>query len=827
MNTDESNRWPFARKSLPSAGSSRSLANERPIGAKVARKVTFDTRPHSRIVTPAKPTRPPILLGRKTVHRQGDTSRAGRRPSTNNVTFLASSASTPRAKQPTRINANTPSNRRVSIITPTVPEPIHPHRPVVTKSSPITPYWHESDDKRAAELGRQRKDTSNKRAEPTRRWKYARKQIGQVEAVDNQRGSRSYFGRGLTIHRADGSDVEMMSTSDEDSDGAPPPHAGLLQAARKTVAKRRTATKSFAARKLPEEDEDMDIDDEDDEENNPAWSDNQDSAGPPTSDGEDSSEEREKVGEDEEEAEEELEIISISSDDEQIIEDDISPLDPIIDPTARAQTVLPVDGLPSELLQAIKPFLPQLSEQNLPMKVSHLRLAFERKCITHGVMTAKIVDEHVSFHAVYRCAVSTSTVSRDTDRQNNSYTVIFNSWKCPLCSFYGVFSTQQMLKSHLEWDHAEAKFLWDQGDEEHALRIILTFPEFAETTNDNFPNRPFIYAYPISGETTQIPILETDAPPAEPKPRIEDLESQRPSPLTEPPQSRSPTFSATPAPPSTRASSTSSFKFATRSPSPDSFSGSVPPSSRERSTTVSTISTTTTTWTPMQTPPPRNIRPRVSHPPSSSTRETTQRNFLPFPDLPPPPPYEDRLGPAARRPYLPASTPSFIREINERHRWENHYIHHSCRPQGETLFDFLGVLPLAPFGVMAWSVLDREEEIFESDDMRDENKVICALWARWIFLNRRKFIADFELGFLDFIDEYGWMIYWAAGWRALRYWLLILMANRYLNASQVANALKHYERNVQMDHWYAEDHGSIGGGGRDGDTENRDQSFEA
>ncbi|THU80129.1 hypothetical protein K435DRAFT_695247 [Dendrothele bispora CBS 962.96] len=92
--------------------------------------------------------------------------------------------------------------------------------------------------------------------------------------------------------------------------------------------------------------------------------------------------------------------------------------------------------------------------------------------------------------------------------------------------------------------------------------------------------------------------------------------------------------------------------------------------------------------------------------------------------------------------------------------------------------------------------------------MTDENKVICALWARWIFLNRRKFLADFEVGALDFIDEYCWMIYWAAGWRALRYLLLMLMANRFLKAEEVANVLKHYQRKIGMDFWYTDEYGS-------------------
>jgi hypothetical protein len=43
---------------------------------------------------------------------------------------------------------------------------------------------------------------------------------------------------------------------------------------------------------------------------------------------------------------------------------------------------------------------------------------------------------------------------------------------------------------------------------------------------------------------------------------------------------------------------------------------------------------------------------------------------------------------------------------------------------------------MEPFGVLAWYVIDNEEEIFECDDVRDEDKVMQALWGRWILLNR-------------------------------------------------------------------------------------------
>lgn len=62
----------------------------------------------------------------------------------------------------------------------------------------------------------------------------------------------------------------------------------------------------------------------------------------------------------------------------------------------------------------------------------------------------------------------------------------------------------------------------------------------------------------------------------------------------------------------------------------------------------------------------------------------------------------------------------------------------SSRPGGEQmLYDLMAGLSMKPFGVLAWSVIDREEELFELADTRDEDKVMQALWSRWIMLNRR------------------------------------------------------------------------------------------
>ncbi|KAJ7209505.1 hypothetical protein GGX14DRAFT_566020 [Mycena pura] len=147
---------------------------------------------------------------------------------------------------------------------------------------------------------------------------------------------------------------------------------------------------------------------------------------------------------------------------------------------------------------------------------------------------------------------------------------------------------------------------------------------------------------------------------------------------------------------------------------------------------------------------------------------------------PPSPP--NPFGPTARFPFLPAKS-----------EFGGPDLKYSVRFGGPKIYDLLGLLPMEPFGVQAWSVLDREEEIFESDDIPDEHKVMHALWARWIFSNRNSFITDYFNGAKEFIDEYWRMIRLAAGWDALRFWLVMLVTTRFLTGRHVMLLLKHYE----------------------------------
>jgi hypothetical protein len=106
---------------------------------------------------------------------------------------------------------------------------------------------------------------------------------------------------------------------------------------------------------------------------------------------------------------------------------------------------------------------------------------------------------------------------------------------------------------------------------------------------------------------------------------------------------------------------------------------------------------------------------------SVSSRALSRASSIRVSGKPTPPPQSDPLAPAAQYPYLPESHTDGV---------------YSCRLGGPRLYDLLNTMSLEPFGVLGWVILDREEEIFEIDDVRDEDKVMQALWFRWIFLNR-------------------------------------------------------------------------------------------
>jgi hypothetical protein len=58
--------------------------------------------------------------------------------------------------------------------------------------------------------------------------------------------------------------------------------------------------------------------------------------------------------------------------------------------------------------------------------------------------------------------------------------------------------------------------------------------------------------------------------------------------------------------------------------------------------------------------------------------------------------------------------------------------------------------------------------------MRSDEKLIPAISVKLTWsCYRNRFIADYYKGTIAFVDKYWLMIHRAAGWDALRYWLLV------------------------------------------------------
>ncbi|KAI8986664.1 hypothetical protein BD414DRAFT_415792 [Trametes punicea] len=339
-----------------------------------------------------------------------------------------------------------------------------------------------------------------------------------------------------------------------------------------------------------------------------------------------------------------------------------------------------------------------------------------------------------------------------------------SDWSCPLCQLHSPFRTRAMLVYHLNRDHGEVKVSWAEINIRSTRRWRLMFvlpdhegltepiPDEDEDEDDVGRGNEMYMKEEVTSEEAEESHLGSSASPIAPHfreplflPGSDDEES--PAPVT-PPQF--PEVVEEFKPKLDRVSATPEDRKSL-------LSASVPPTQQSRATTFSAT--------------------RFSY-----------RGSLPA-RYPSPPPPDDRLGPAAQYPYLP--------ETNDDQPI------YSCRIGGPRIYDLLNELPLDEFGVMSWAVVDREEELFEMEDVRDEDKVMLALWNRWIMLNKSSFIFnDYDKGVQKFLDCYWQMIHRAAGWRALRAFLMMLQVNKYLTLTKVIAALKYYEEKIGMELWY-------------------------
>ncbi|KAH9057994.1 hypothetical protein EDB83DRAFT_1044072 [Lactarius deliciosus] len=140
----------------------------------------------------------------------------------------------------------------------------------------------------------------------------------------------------------------------------------------------------------------------------------------------------------------------------------------------------------------------------------------------------------------------------------------------------------------------------------------------------------------------------------------------------------------------------------------------------------------------------------------------------------------DPLGPLAVYPYLPTSG-------------DDESLLFSCRPGGPRLFDLVSRFSASEYGLTSWSLIERDEELFEIDDVRDEEKAMQALWNRWIFFERRRYLLDPKKNTIAFVDKFLAVIMKTAGWKGMRVWLLLLAKHKYLTGDDVVAVMSYYE----------------------------------
>ncbi|KIP11900.1 hypothetical protein PHLGIDRAFT_114212 [Phlebiopsis gigantea 11061_1 CR5-6] len=390
--------------------------------------------------------------------------------------------------------------------------------------------------------------------------------------------------------------------------------------------------------------------------------------------------------------------------------------------------------------------------KHLPFLRRNLRRSFMQTCSALGVASRAPGKPQYPIEYVYRYKLSdfTSVTYNYLNAPTwTEYRELVTEWRCAFCDLLGELSSQEMLSLHLRRDHSDvASTEWTDIDGRIKISMTLLPPqrdeEPVDTSDDEYDiQEPEIHIDIASREHqagTQIKREPLFLPDSSPEP--EDSEA-------------TPTMTAS----TTAASEEPSFH--------PSATASEEPSFRS-SATVSTPSAPTIKL--KHELDNERLRYRDEGAPRQPrTGLTADGRLLP-------PPKDDPQGPAAEPPL------------------------DSCRPGGPRIYDLLNELPLEPYGVLAWSIVDREEEIYELVDVRDEDKVVLALWNRWIFFNRMQFnLNGYRNGVEAFLTDNYQMIHRAAGWTALRSFLLVLAANRFLNLREVLKCLAHYDKKVEDD----------------------------
>jgi len=443
----------------------------------------------------------------------------------------------------------------------------------------------------------------------------------------------------------------------------------------------------------------------------------------------------------------------------------------------------------------------------LPFLLRNVRQGFEFKCKLRKVDTMAQEFSSRPVTVVYKLP------ARSGSGLACEWRTELHGWICQFCDIHGRFANREMLEAHYRWDHAEIGVRWDVPQN----ILSLTIPRDEQSRTGPSATSTTHLSLSSHGEPRQTPPLGRNDVPvpisAPSNPSIVRLSqapmnTRRAMSLAPIPSSRvvkveeqegAPTsLSMSTGSPETRETSTSitlTSPTTTRATSTTLSSNTRDTLSLSSHTESSAVTGTLSSFTLSSTEPEDEKKPKVEDLARSSRIAATSHNRFSststFSSLSSSqrstpgakPPHgglrHALLGPAAKYPYLPE-------KIDGR-------AYYSCRPGGPRLYDLLNTLSLEPYGILSWSIIDREEELFEMDDIRDEDKVMAALWLRWVFLNRNLFISNYLKGVKEFVKFNYNMIHQAAGLRALRVWLLALASNNYLTVKDIGVVLRYYD----------------------------------
>ncbi|KAG8959130.1 hypothetical protein FRC03_008421 [Tulasnella sp. 419] len=325
----------------------------------------------------------------------------------------------------------------------------------------------------------------------------------------------------------------------------------------------------------------------------------------------------------------------------------------------------------------------------------------------------------------------------------HTWTTETTGWRCPLCNVFGRFSKATHLRYHLQCHHRELEVLINLQDTPYRLTISATAPrDTIDRTDEHASGDPSEYGDQyLRGPTTEnYPPLTTEQDVQEwLQGNYDDNEESTTELLSEETTSESANLV-------TEDESWQSLNPEDSTPQP-------------------------------RTPVPNFVSVAIASPQSPTIR--TKRTFAGN---------DEHSFELARRD-----------GIEEQHVQDDPTQRTAYEVHDELLspFTVLSNLPLDEFGNLANRVITNEAEIFSQDDVLDEDKVIASLWKRWILLNRSAFLVNRVAGFRSFIEDYYLAIHQAAGWRALRTWLMV----RLHDSTQL--------RNDPHDSWAAYGHVSV------------------